>query len=140
VTSRMWLVRHPDHTFSRPMPESVLIEKIEKGAFGRQDEICVSTGYWVSLSDAVEVRKLLGAIRLNAISGRNTDSSTATDTFIGTTASVVPRDRDSDGGFVLQRPLGDSAAERSSRGNPFFMVFLLVLFLYTLFLIWRHSG
>lgn len=140
MKTRMWLVRHPDHTFSRPMPESVLIEKIEKGAFGREDEICISAGYWIPLSDAAEVRKFLGAIRLDGIFGKSRDSSLTTNTDIGTTASVIPKERVISMGNPLQRSSGDSAVEGGPQGSPFFMVFLLVLFLCTLFLIWRHSG
>ena len=61
---RMWMIRHADYTFSRPIPEPLLISRIESGELERNDEICVSGGYWFSIQDAVEVRKFLGEIKL----------------------------------------------------------------------------
>ncbi len=61
---RMWMIRHADFTFSRPIPEPLLISRIEAGDLERNDEICMSGGYWFSIQDAVEVRKFFGEIKL----------------------------------------------------------------------------
>ncbi|NDG85473.1 MAG: hypothetical protein EBX52_10630 [Proteobacteria bacterium] len=66
---KMWMIRHADLTFSRPIPEPLLISKIETGAIDRSDEICLSGGYWFSVQDVTEIRKFLGEIDLVALMG-----------------------------------------------------------------------
>jgi hypothetical protein len=75
---KWWLIRHPDHSFSRPIPEISLIAKIEGGELAPKDEICVSAGYWFPIQDAVEVRKFFGDIKLE----RNVPNDAETSTTI----------------------------------------------------------
>jgi hypothetical protein len=136
---RMWMVRRRDHSLSRPMPESVLVEKIEKGEFNRQDEICISAGYWFSLGDAVEVRKFLGNVRLDGLGGRNPDFETVTHTDVGISQVGTP-EKTPDRKAFEPRISGESSFQNQTAGNPLFMILLTVIFLYTLFLIWKNSG
>ena len=75
---RMWMIRHSDQTFSRPIPETSLIAKIESGELDRSDELCASGEYWFSLQDVSEVRRFLGEIRLDAILTPPRDSTSTT--------------------------------------------------------------
>ena len=138
--SRMWLIRFSDQSFSRPIPESALIEKIQKGELSRQDEICFSTGYWFSVGDVVEIRKFLGNIRLDSLVSRLDEGETTTHET--TTHTDVTG---------LQRPAVNPVSEKKSlsgefgeegpkKGNPIFFALVMIIFLYTLFLIWKNTG
>jgi hypothetical protein len=64
---KWWLIRYADHSFSRPIPDPMLISKIEAGELNRKDEICVSEGYWFAIQDVIEVRKFLGEVKLDTV-------------------------------------------------------------------------
>ena len=64
---RVWLIRHPDSTFSRPMPEEELLKMFSSGQMKPQDEICPGNGYWFSLQDVKEMRKHFGNIPLDTL-------------------------------------------------------------------------
>ena len=74
---RYWIIRHSDLTFSRPIPEPILISKIESGQLDRRDEICASGQYWFSIQEVEEVRKFFGDIRLNAALPAAEDGTTS---------------------------------------------------------------
>jgi|GEM_PF-2634054 len=75
---KMWMIRHADLTISRPIPEPLLVSKIESGSIDRSDEICLSGSYWFSVQDVAEVRKFLGEIDLIALMGsRSADDATS---------------------------------------------------------------
>lgn len=138
MAGRMWLVRHPDQTFTRPLPESILIEKIEGGEFSRQDEVCASTGYWFALGDAAEVRKFLGNVRLESLGGRNREFSTEIHTDVGITQPGLADEGAQEADFEAGAS-GNTAAQDRKAGNPVYMALMMVIFLYTLFLIWKNA-
>ncbi len=76
---RHWLIRHSDMTFSRPIPEPLLIAKIEAGEINRGDEICSSGKYWFSIQEVDEVRKFFGEIRLDSFLTASDEATTSTE-------------------------------------------------------------
>ncbi len=82
---RWWMIRHQDHSVSRPIPELSLIAKIEAGELAQKDEICASAGYWFSIQDVAEVRKFFGEIKLE----RNLPNDGETSTTIQGNAKTV---------------------------------------------------
>lgn len=67
MKERLWLIKNRDHSFSRPIPESELIQKIQKGELQQKDEICAANSYWFSLQDIKEMRKHFGNIPLDGL-------------------------------------------------------------------------
>jgi len=161
---RMWMIRHSDLTFSRPIPEPLLIAKIESGEMDRRDEISASGEYWFPIQDATEVRKFLGEIRLDAIhSNPNEDTGT---TWTGSQGGhteildgpddltpkpeplpvepikVILKKTDAEG-IPLSKGEAIYFAEKepspSPLGNLVFLGALLFIILGTVFLIWKGS-
>jgi hypothetical protein len=65
--NRTWLIRYPDLTFSRPIPESELLKIFTSGEMKPQNEICPARGYWFSLQDVKEMRKHFGNIPMDGL-------------------------------------------------------------------------
>jgi hypothetical protein len=65
---KTWMIRHQNLTFTRPIPEAELIEKIESGQVLPTDEIASNSGFWFSISEIVEVTRHFGdKIRLQSM-------------------------------------------------------------------------
>jgi hypothetical protein len=80
---RDWLVRRSNLQISRPMPESQLLAKIEKGEITLQDEICEANGYWFSLQDLAEMRLHFGEnLKIGLPHGEGTEATSSTDTQV----------------------------------------------------------
>jgi hypothetical protein len=79
---KTWMIRHQNLTFTRPIPEAELIEKIESGQVLPTDEIASNSGFWFSISEIDEVTRHFGdKIRLQSMipaSSAETTSSTNT--------------------------------------------------------------
>lgn len=73
---RVWLIRHYDRSFSRPLTEAELMEAFSKGGMNRMDELCASTGYWFSIQDVKEMRKHFGDMSLEGIFTRQMEDVT----------------------------------------------------------------
>lgn len=75
---KTWIIRHPNLNFERPLSQDELIQKIESGEIQAHDELCAGNGYWFSLSEADEVRKHLGDIRLQAMMPEESETTSST--------------------------------------------------------------
>jgi hypothetical protein len=75
----LWMIRHADLTFTRPIPQDLLVSKIEAGEVIASDEICSGDGYWFSIQEVDEVKKFFGNIRLKALLPSGSDVTSATD-------------------------------------------------------------
>lgn len=64
---QLWIIKHPDLTFSRPLSEAELLEKLKAGELQPRDELCAANGYWFSLQDIKEVRKHFGDLSLSGL-------------------------------------------------------------------------
>ncbi|MBU6154482.1 MAG: hypothetical protein KGP28_09295 [Bdellovibrionales bacterium] len=114
---RWWLIRHPDQTFSRPIPELSLISKIEAGELSLKDEICPSAGYWFPIQDAAEVRKFLGDIKLD----RNLPNDGVTSTTLQgggkTDGNAVPSREDERTPKEGREPIRPPFVQSGSKGH-----------------------
>ena len=136
---RTWMVRHPNLTFTRPIPEPEFIQKIESGEISPQDEIAASNGYWFSLQEAEEVKLHFGdAIILQSLipSGTDTTSSTSTAIIGGRPAHTKTLARSS-----KSAPTEEVEAEAvgPSTARFVFGLFLVAIFVGTLLLLWLGS-
>jgi hypothetical protein len=155
---RWWLIRHPDHSFSRPIDEEALIARIEAGELAQKDEICLSGGYWFSIQDAMEVRKFLGDIRIQ----RNIPNDSETSTTIqgnvktaltpGPEVKTGPQRMDYNGSYAMTQraapkpapePVATPFLEDEDRPSllvrsAFFFVVALIFF-GTIYLFWVQS-
>ena len=75
-TERAWLIRYPDFSFSRPIPESELKRKFKEGEMQPKEEICPGDGYWFSLQDVKEMRKHFGGMPLDGLFKKINDEVT----------------------------------------------------------------
>ena len=87
---RSWLIRHADHSFSRPMSEEALLELFSEGGMKPQDEICCSSGYWFSVKDIGEMRKHFGDLSIDHIFRKQKEEVTE-EHFKSTAKIVVPK-------------------------------------------------
>ncbi|MGK5083064.1 hypothetical protein WDW37_07135 [Bdellovibrionota bacterium FG-1] len=55
-----WLIRTASGFVAGPYPRPQIIELIQSGKLGLQDEVCCANGYWVSLHEYQEVERQLG--------------------------------------------------------------------------------
>jgi hypothetical protein len=162
----MWMVRHADFTFSRPIPEPLLISRIEAGELERHDEICVSGGYWFSIQDTVEIRRFFGEVKLVEVlvpgSGEEvTSSSEMTDPErikleaipapvpspepassktanpLVRSGAVAPLEKSPAAPVKIELPDPDAAASPSAQ--ILFVLALLAIFLGTIALLWLAS-
>ena len=77
------MIRHQNLTFTRPIPESELIKKIESGEVLGSDEIAPSTGYWFSIQEVEEVKRYFGDhIRLQSMMPMGADTTSSTNTAL----------------------------------------------------------
>jgi len=147
---RLWLIRHQDLSFSRPMPENELIDQIESGEITAQDEIAVNAGYWFTLKDVEDVKSYFGSeIKLFALIPHGTET-TSTETAILekklSKPSVIASDQDIKIEWQTQepRPLG-KRKEVSVHPGPepksslVYGAIFIAIFLGTLFLLWKGS-
>jgi hypothetical protein len=140
---RTWMIRHPNMTFTRPMPESEIIKMIEAGEVSGQDEIAPATGYWFSLQEVEEVKAHFGdSIILQALipTGSDTTSSTNTALIAKTpktkiTQSAIKRDQPK-----IVRATKNEGEEVSHTTTRFvFGLLMAAIFLGTLSLLWLGS-
>jgi hypothetical protein len=93
-TESYWLVRTKELFLSRPLTQTDLVKKIEKGDLTPLDEVCPSGGYWFGLHEVEEVRQHLGDVDLSRLS-RGLDieitSSTETRTLNRTLILELPK-------------------------------------------------
>ena len=159
---RWWLIRHADHSFSRPIPEISLIAKIESGELAPKDEICHSAGYWFPIQDAIEVRRFLGDIKLE----RNVPNDGETSTTIqgggktqGNSVTLRLQDRKAGNGNGTSSRVGrfsskdpaptqvyqasfealEEETEVSIWSQIAFLFVLVLIFSGTVYLLWTNS-
>ena len=111
---RWWMIRHQDHSFSRPIPELSLIAKIEAGELAQKDEICISGGYWFSIQDVIEVRKFFGEIKLERNLPNDGETSTTIQGNVKTLVNSVPESQES----VQQKGSESTPGRASFHRNP----------------------
>ena len=111
---RWWMIRHQDHSFSRPIPELSLIAKIEAGELAQKDEICLAGGYWFSIQDVAEVRKFFGEIKLERNLPNDGETSTTIQGNVKTLVSSVPEPQES----VQQKGSESTAAKAAFHRSP----------------------
>lgn len=92
-----WLVRTTRNEISGPFSRQALIDKIQSGQLGPDDEVCQANHYWIYLDERDEVMRQLG-IQLPGISSREEDEITDTQTDARTEE-------------IVYRPQGGQAAE-----------------------------
>jgi hypothetical protein len=151
-------------TFSRPIPEPLLIAKIEAGEIHRGDEICSSGKYWFSIQEVDEVRKFFGEIRLESTKTSSEEGTTSTEISPAEIeaeemkirrAAVPPQERQkkktgpsasaaSSANAFQGQPLPVSIEEEevsNTTGRLVFLFLILFIFLATIYLIWvgAHS-
>ncbi len=66
-TSRTWIRRFANHSYSRPMTEVELLELIHSGSMNPTDELCAANDYWFSVQDVQEMRKHFGEISMDGM-------------------------------------------------------------------------
>jgi hypothetical protein len=144
----MWVIRHPNLQFERPMPEAELIAMIEAGEVSGQDEIAPGNGYWFTIQEVAEVKKHFGdTILLKSIipTGADTTSSTIT-ALLGATPgklkaeSFLPKAAfEPAKHFRAKSALPVDERDVHSRARIVFGLFLILIFLGTLSLLWLGS-
>lgn len=87
--NRIWMIRHPDQSFSRPITEAELMEKFASGGMDPKDEICPATSYWFSIQDVKEMRKHFGNIPMDQLFKKQTDEVTQ-ERYVVTAPIEVP--------------------------------------------------
>lgn len=75
LKNRTWLIRHADHSFSRPISEPRLKELFDAGEMKPKDELCPANGYWFSLQDVREMRKHFGNIPMDSIFNKSKEAA-----------------------------------------------------------------
>ena len=86
---RTWLIKHSDFTFSRPISETELLDRLKNGELMPRDEICQANGYWFSLQDIKEMRLHFGNVQLEGLQ-KNTDNDVTQERNDKTASIVVP--------------------------------------------------
>jgi hypothetical protein len=149
----LWLIRHPNLKFERPISQAELIEMIESGKLNPMDEVCVSGGYWFQLQESQEVRKFLGDIQLQGMMPNLSDRTSTSLNTLDPKLSIfepirqeplpTPKVR-----ITISAPNGskpiryrqDELDAPASFGARVFFIFILVfIFFGTLYLLWAGS-
>lgn len=100
---RLWLIRTAENVLAGPVPRERVLEWIEGGRLGAQDEVCAGGSFWFYLSEAAEVKSQLG------LDAPILDSSAAyVQDEITQTQTVTDSGRDEDGYPEMDMPAEDS--------------------------------
>ena len=137
------MIRHADLTFTRPIPESEIVKKIESGEVTARDEIAPATGYWFSLQEVDEVKRFFGEdILLKALIPDSAETTSSTNTAL---LVKTPRGKAlfSKAPFVVEPPPHVKIIEaKTDTAGPARLVFggiLVAIFVGTLLLLWMGS-
>jgi hypothetical protein len=87
LTERVWLIRHPDRSFSRPLTETELRKRFSDGLMNPMDEICCSADYWFSVKDVAEIQKHFGDVSIEEFFKKSGEEITRE--HLGSTAKIV---------------------------------------------------
>lgn len=142
---RSWMIRHHDFTFTRPMLEPELIQKIESGEVTAHDEIAPNDGYWFSIQEVEEVKKYFGEnIRLQALIPHGIETTSSTNTALLAPSFTAGKSRFADKpGSRLETPkikiIVPEVIEKAGSSRFFFGLTLVAIFLGTLLLLWMGS-
>jgi hypothetical protein len=86
-SSRIWLIRHADRSFSRPLTETELRKRFAEGLMNPMDEICCSADYWFSVKDVAEIQKHFGEVNIEEFFKKSTEEITRE--HLGSTAKII---------------------------------------------------
>ena len=130
------MVRHPNLTFLRPIPEPELVRRIESGEITAQDEIAPATGYWFSIQEIEEVRRHFGEhIKLRALMPIDIENTSSTNTALIQPAHIA-LDKPA---RKLRVPQTNANQKPRSPSQFFFGLLLVTIFVGTLLLLWWGS-
>ncbi len=149
----LWMIRHPNLKFERPISQSELIERIESGKLNPMDEVCISGGYWFQLQESQEVRKFLGDIQLHGMIPNLSDRTSTSLNTLDPKLSIfeparqepmpAPKVQVSIPAPSVSRPIRyreDELDAPASFGARVLFIFILVfIFFGTLYLLWVGS-
>jgi hypothetical protein len=86
-SERVWLIRHPDRSFSRPLTEAELRKRFAEGLMHPMDEICCSADYWFSIKDVAEIQKHFGNVSMEEFFKKSSEEVTGK--HLNSTAKII---------------------------------------------------
>lgn len=104
ISEELWLIRTQANWIAGPYPRSRVVQMVQTGELGLQDEVCKSNSYWIFLHEREELLSQLG-VEVPRTKRRAGEDVTETDTRT-VTGAEEPTDPD------LEPPKG--AAARAS--------------------------
>ena len=87
-----WLIRTAQNRFQGPMPQEELVELIQSGKLGLQDEVCAENHYWFYLHESEELKSQLGVVlprRQKKLDDEDTQTQTQTETQTQTVTEPI---------------------------------------------------
>ena len=149
--TKMWMIRTQDFRILRPMDETTLIEKLERGEVSPQDELCSDDGYWFFLSDVKELKSQLAQVNLEKIFPKNKKEGTdATDTAHGPRTTILQPELNSrpqvaPSSTPWSAPSWSAPenpelnAEPNLKANAIFVGVIFAVFIFVLIWLWSGS-
>jgi hypothetical protein len=146
------MVRRPDLTLTRPIPEDDMIALIESGEITAQDEIAPGNGYWFSIQEVDEVKIHFGdSIVLQSLMPTGHDTTSSTNTALITKGNntkslfnpknvqIEEKNKPIAQKLSKVQTTQPSADTGSTSARLVFGFFLIFIFLGTLSLLWLGS-
>lgn len=141
----LWMIRHSDCTFTRPISKEKLVEKIESGEVLAGDEVCSGDGYWFSIQEVEEVKKFFGNIRLQALMPTGLDVTSAANPLALPQTRRIEAGNESQAKPISQLAQTQFSVEKHEEETPptlrglFFGVLLSLIFFGILIFLWMGS-